>query len=67
MARGPMEAAGAVDAQTAPTAPWKTRARVFHKRPQAITIGRGHFYFAKKGTFLFRVDNEPKNRIDSPV
>ena len=52
----PMDAAGAVDAENAPTAPWKTRGRVFHKRPQATLTERGHFYFAKKGTFLFRVD-----------
>ena len=30
-----MDAVGAVDAQTAPTAPWKTR-RVFHNLPQGI-------------------------------
>ena len=30
MARRPMEAAGAADAQNAPTAPWKTRRRVSH-------------------------------------
>ena len=47
--KSPMDAAGAVDAQTAPTAPWKTTERVFHKRPQAALIGRGHFYFAKTG------------------
>ena len=35
MAPGPVEAAGTVDAQTAPTAPWKTL-RVFHELPQAI-------------------------------
>ena len=45
----PMDAAGAVDAQTASTAPWKTTERVFHKRPQAIIVKRGHFYFAKTG------------------
>ena len=32
---GPMDAVGAVDAQTAPTAPWKTL-RVFHNLPQGI-------------------------------
>ena len=35
MALGPVEAAGTVDAQTAPTAPWKTL-RVFHELPQGI-------------------------------
>ena len=34
-----MEAVGAVDAQPAPTAPWKTL-RVFHELPQGI---RGRF------------------------
>ena len=36
---GPVEAVGAVDAQTAPTAPWKTL-RVFHELPQAAAITR---------------------------
>ena len=35
MALGPVDAAGTVDAQTAPTAPWKTL-RVFHELPQGI-------------------------------
>ncbi len=35
MAPGPVDAAGTVDAQTAPTAPWKTL-RVFHELPQGI-------------------------------
>ena len=33
--RGPVDADGAVDAQTAPTAPWKTL-RVSHKLPQGL-------------------------------
>ena len=32
---GPVEADGAVDAQNAPTAPWKTL-RVFHELPQGF-------------------------------
>ena len=35
MAPGPGDAAGTVDAQTAPTAPWKTL-RVLHELPQGI-------------------------------
>ena len=35
MAPGPVDAAGTVDAQTAPTAPWKTP-RVFHELPQGL-------------------------------
>jgi len=35
MAVGPVDAAGTVDAQTAPTAPWTTL-RVSHERPQGI-------------------------------
>jgi hypothetical protein len=31
-----MDAAAAMDAQTAPTAAWKTTEQVFHKRPQAL-------------------------------
>src|SRR5206468_556298 len=54
--RGPVEAAGAVDAQNAPTAPWKTTEQVFHsyhkgfilihsymteeRRPKALTCPR---------------------------
>ena len=33
-----MEAAGAVDAQNAPTAPWKTHRTGFPQLPQAIII-----------------------------
>ena len=33
---GPVEADGAVDAQNAPTAPWKTRS-VFHELPQGFS------------------------------
>ena len=33
---GPVEADAAVDAQNAPTAPWKTR-RVFHEFPQGLS------------------------------
>ena len=33
---GPVEADGAVDAQNAPTAPWKTRS-VFHELPQGLS------------------------------
>jgi hypothetical protein len=33
-----VDAAGAVDAQTAPTAPWKSR-RDFHKRPPPVIAG----------------------------
>ena len=44
-----VDAAGAVDAQTAPTAPWKTRGRVFHSAHRPFSLERGHFYFAKKG------------------
>ena len=50
----PLDAAGAVDAQTAPTAPWKTHSPGFPQRPQAVlpvsSCGtqneRGHSYFA---------------------
>jgi len=35
VAPGPVDAAGTVDAQTAPTAPWKTL-RGFHELPQGI-------------------------------
>ena len=38
MTDGPMEAAGAVDAKNAPTAPWKTHRTGFPQLPQAITI-----------------------------
>jgi hypothetical protein len=51
-----MDAAGAVDAQTAPTAPWKTPERVFHKRPQAIPLQGDISISLKEGTFLFRYD-----------
>ena len=50
-----MDAAGAVDAKNAPTAPWKTHRTGFPQRPQAArdfsgtTNDRGHFYFAKNG------------------
>jgi hypothetical protein len=37
-AYGPMEAAGAVDAQNAPTAPWKTHRAGFPQLPQAIIV-----------------------------
>jgi hypothetical protein len=36
MARRPMEAAGAVDAQNAPTAPWKTAQDAVPQLPQAL-------------------------------
>ena len=45
----PMEAAGAVDAENAPTAPWKTRGRVSHSAHRPRLLERGHFYFAKNG------------------
>ena len=35
----PVEAAGAVDAQNAPTAPWKTRSGRFPQLPQALSSG----------------------------
>jgi hypothetical protein len=35
MRRGPVEAAGTVDAQNAPTAPWKTTEQVFHSSHKA--------------------------------
>ena len=42
-ARGPMEAAGAVDAQNAPTAPWKTaRIAVFHSYHRPSSPGTQH-------------------------
>jgi len=41
MARRPMEAAGAVDAQNAPTAPWKTRRRVSHSYHRRSHRNRG--------------------------
>jgi hypothetical protein len=37
-ARRAMEAAGAVDAKNAPTAPWKTQRAGFPQLPQAIII-----------------------------
>lgn len=40
---GPVEAAGAVDAQNAPTAAWKTRRRVSHtdhRRPRTLGKAR---------------------------
>src|SRR2546430_2379796 len=37
-AYGPMEAAGAVDAKNAPTAPWKTHRAGFPQLPQAIIV-----------------------------
>ena len=55
MTTEPMDAAGAVDAKNAPTAPWKTTRTVFHERPQASS----HFSFKgdisielTQGTFL---------------
>jgi hypothetical protein len=41
MAQRPMEAAGAVDAQNAPTAPWKTRRRVSTATTGTFTENRG--------------------------
>jgi hypothetical protein len=43
----PVEAAGAVDAKSAPTAPWKPQNgfHSYHRQPRL---------FVEKGTFLFR-------------
>lgn len=39
MKRWPVEAAGAVDAKNAPTAPWKTaKGAVFHSSHQALPV-----------------------------
>ena len=56
MALGPVEAAGTVDAQTAPTAPWKTL-RVFHELPQGILS-------TKSSTDRF---NHPQILLRSPL
>src|SRR5688572_23074398 len=37
MKRGPVEAAGAADAQNAPTAPWKTTKQVFHSYHRTLS------------------------------
>ena len=56
MALGPVDAAGTVDAQTAPTAPWKTL-RVFHELPQGILS-------TKSSTDRF---NHPQILLRSPI
>jgi hypothetical protein len=43
-----MEAAGAMDAQNAPTAPWKTTERF------STSFHSHHSLFSEEGTFLFR-------------
>ena len=59
---GPVEAVGAVDAQTAPTAPWKTL-RVFHKLPQGTTFTTSP---TENPEEPFKVRGEKQRKIDNP-
>jgi len=62
----PMEAVGAVDAQNAPTAPWKTTEQFstsFHRHPRSLREGDISIEL-RTGTFLSSFDTDHKIGLD---
>ena len=57
---GPVEADGAVDAQNAPTAPWKTLC-VFHELPQGLSHQVTHEKLRKAPKYRWETRIDPKN------
>ena len=57
---GPVEADGAVDAQNAPTAPWKTLC-VFHELPQGLSHQVTHEKLRKAPKYRWEIRIDPKN------
>ena len=58
---GPVEADGAVDAQNAPTAPWKTRS-VFHELPQGLSHQITHEKHRKAPKIALGNPDRPRNK-----
>ena len=57
---GPVEADGAVDAQNAPTAPWKTLC-VFHELPQGLSHQVTHEKLRKAPKYRWETRIDPRN------
>ena len=61
---GPVEADGTVDAQNAPTAPWKTL-RVFHELPQGLSHRITHAKPRKAPKWRWEIRIDPFSRVRS--
>ena len=60
---GPVEADGAVDAQNAPTAPWKTLC-VFHELPQGLSHQVTHEKLRKAPKYRWETRIDPETFVD---
>ena len=61
-----MEADGAVDAQNAPTAPWKTLC-VFHELPQGLSHQVTHEKLRKAPKYRWETRIDPENLVHCRV